>query len=70
MKFSIDIIFINEKGQISSIFHSAEPGSTRIFESSSATRFVLEINSGEAKKFKIEKSDYIRLEGGHLESDW
>ena len=55
MKFPIDIIFIDKKGRISEIFHSVSPGSDKIFESVSPSRYVLEINSGEAKRFKLEK---------------
>ena len=69
MSFAIDIIFINEKGKITEIFHSAGPGSNRIFESKSFTRFVLEVNSGEAKKFNLQKNDYIQLEYNHLDND-
>ena len=62
MKFPIDIIFIDKKGRISTIFHSVSPGSDKIFESVSPSSYVLEINSGEAKRFKLEKNDYIRIQ--------
>ena len=59
MQFPIDIIFFDKKGRISRIHPSALPGSNEIFESDLPSRFVLELNSGDAKRFNIKKNDYI-----------
>ena len=59
MNFPIDIIFINEKGRISRIYRSALPGSDKIFGTYSPSKFVLELNSGDAERFNIKKDDYI-----------
>ena len=59
MKFPIDIIFIDKKGRITRIYPSVLPGSKEIFKSYVPSRFVLELNSGDAERFSIKKNDYI-----------
>ena len=62
MKFPIDIIFIDKTGRITRIHSSAPPGSKEIFKSNLPSRFVLELNSGDAERFGIKKNDYIVTE--------
>ena len=59
MKFPIDIIFIDKNERISTIHHSVSPGSDKIFTSHSPSSYVLELNSGDAKRFNIKKEDYV-----------
>ena len=59
MRFPIDIIFIDKTGRITRVYSSALPESKEIFKSNLPSRFVLELNSGDAERFGIKKNDYI-----------
>ena len=61
MKFPIDIIFIDKNEKISTIHHSAPPGSNKIFTSHLPSSYVLELNAGDAKRFNIKKDDYVAV---------
>jgi len=56
----LDMIFIDESGQITTINHQAEPLTTTTFFGGSAISFVLEINGGLAKKLGISRGDLVR----------
>ena len=61
MKFPIDIIFIDKNERISTIHHSAPPGSNKIFTSHLPSSYVLELNAGDAKRFNIKKDDFVTV---------
>ena len=56
----LDMIFIDETGQIITINHQAEPLTTTIFFGGNAIAFVLEINGGLSQKLGISKGDLVR----------
>lgn len=56
----LDMIFIDETGQITTINHQAEPLTTTTFFGGNAISFVLEINGGLAKKLGISEGDLVR----------
>lgn len=61
MEFPIDIIFIDKNERITTVHHSALPGSNKIFTSHLPSSYVLELNSGDAKRFNIKKDDHVAV---------
>lgn len=66
MKFSIDIIFIKE-GKIVTIYTDLKPPKTQdeslpIYKPEEPADMVLEINSGQARKYNLKKGDEIKFE--------
>ena len=56
----LDMLFVDESGEITTINHQAEPLSTISFFGGREISFVLEINGGLAKKLGISEGDLIR----------
>ncbi len=50
----LDMVFMDERGAVTHIHTGAVPHSLDIISSNGPARFVLEINSGEAKKYNLE----------------
>ncbi|MBT8086668.1 MAG: DUF192 domain-containing protein [Gammaproteobacteria bacterium] len=50
---SLDIVFARADGTVSSIVHNTEPLSLRSMASTEPVRFVLELNAGVARRFRI-----------------
>lgn len=56
---SLDILFIDEGGEIMRIAHSRQPRSISLIRSGSAAKAVLELKGGIAKSLGIEEGDVI-----------
>jgi hypothetical protein len=50
---SLDIVFARADGSVSSVIHNTEPLSLRSLASVEPVRYVLELNAGVARRFKI-----------------
>ncbi len=57
---SLDIIFVGEKGCVVNIAESATPMSGKIYRSKGPIKYVVEVKTGFAKHFKIDKGICIR----------
>lgn len=55
----LDILYLRGNGQVSSIFHDAEPLSLRSMPSIEPVQFVLELNGGLAKSLGIDSDSYV-----------
>ena len=58
----LDIIFISSDLLVANIIHNAKPLNTEVFESQKKVKYVLEINSGLAKKYNIKKGNKVYIE--------
>lgn len=62
----LDMIFIDSQGQITDI-HTAFPEDKKsdfqltLYQSSVPTKFVIELNSGDAQRLNLKKGDYLKL---------
>ena len=56
---SLDMIFIHEDGRIERIAENTTPRSTRLIRSGAATRAVLEVNAGAARRLGIAPGDRV-----------
>lgn len=62
----LDMIFINSQGQITDIY-TAFPENKKsdfeltLYQSSTPSKFVIELNSGDAQKLNLKKADYLKL---------
>lgn len=57
---SLDIIYINDSGEISHIYHSAQPNDKTPIPSNGPAKGVLEINGGLSVKLGIDVGDRIK----------
>lgn len=65
MSFAIDMIWINADKKIVHIEHAVQPDTyPRSFASPELARYVLEVASGMAKEFKLEKGDKVDFSVG------
>ena len=55
----LDMLFIDEKGEIFYIYENAEPNSTKNIVANKRPYAVLEINAGQVKKNKIQLGDKV-----------
>lgn len=60
MKFSIDVIFVNEEDRVCKIIPDMKK--TSFSPIVKGSRYVIEVESGFAKKYKVEVDDEILLE--------
>ena len=51
---SLDIVFARADGSVSSVVHNTEPLSLRSLASVEPVKYVLELNAGVARRFKID----------------
>jgi uncharacterized membrane protein (UPF0127 family) len=63
----LDILFVRADGTVSSIAYDTEPQSLDSIAALEPVRYVLELNSGVAEKYSIDK--YSRLEWGGQSTD-
>ena len=56
---SLDMLFIDENGYISSIQKNTEPLSLKTINSKVPVKYVLELASGVADQLKLEKNDQV-----------
>ena len=56
MSYDIDVVFVAENGDVSSIKHGLKPWR---FANCRKSKFVIELSSGNAKKLKIKKGSKI-----------
>lgn len=62
MRFSIDIIWLDEKGEVVSIETNASPESyPKVFRPTSPARYVLEVNAGWAQQNNIDVKTKLNL---------
>ena len=66
MKFSIDIIYLDESLKILEIFSNMKPCEMNlhcksIFSESAQVKYVLELSSGDSEKFNLEVNSFIKL---------
>ena len=61
-KINLDIIFISKNYIIIDYFENISSMSEKIYTSRKKSKYILEINSGLIKKFKIKKGDKIKIE--------
>jgi uncharacterized membrane protein (UPF0127 family) len=62
MKFSIDVVWLNEHNEVIDIARSVSPASyPKVFSPTKPARFVLEFNAGFAKKHSIKIGDRFTL---------
>jgi uncharacterized protein len=59
----LDMLFIDYAGAVVHIEHTTTPGSLDLLGSDTPTRYVLEINAGQAQGFGIELGDRVVLPG-------
>jgi len=57
----LDMIFADAQGMVTGIVHDTEPLSTKTIASPDATAWVLEVNAGFARRWKIEPGSRLRL---------
>ncbi len=58
----LDIIYINDKGDIVKIIENAEPQSTRLMPSEGEVKAVLELKAGQVRAQRIAVGDPIRYQ--------
>lgn len=62
MNFPIDIIWLDARGEVVHIEHSLSPSTyPESFGPETMTRYVIEINAGEASSLGLKEGDYIAL---------
>lgn len=60
MKFSLDVIWINENGVVVDIWRNAHPGSyPQIYEPARDAKFILEVNAAFTEVYNIEIGDPV-----------
>lgn len=57
----LDIIWINEQLKISHFHENARPHSTTIMKAPSPSKYVLELNAGSIKHYKIKRGDIVDI---------
>lgn len=60
-KISLDIIYLNEDKEIVDIYENTTVMDETALPSKSIARYVLELNAGKVKEWRIEIGDYIRF---------
>jgi len=55
----LDMIFVDEQGQIVSVFTHTEPFSETVISSPAPAAYVIEINAGEAREHNINEGDRV-----------
>ena len=56
---SLDMIFIDENGYVSSIQKNTEPLSLRTIRSKKPVKYVLELSNGMSDQIKLRENDYV-----------
>ncbi len=61
MKFPIDAIWIDGKGEIKLIYHSVQPNSGEVYHSKGPARYCLETKAGLCRKFRVKIGQKVRF---------
>jgi uncharacterized protein len=56
---NLDMIFIDNSGRITEIFHDVLPNSDKMYRTKNKARYVLEIKGGLAKRYQFKSGDKI-----------